>query len=169
MKRGGILNSRLAAAVATMGHDDLMIVCDAGFPIIYREAEKVIDLALAPNVPDLFAVLRVLRQEFLVEKYAFIEHAPKNNPYVVNNVKEIFPDAEGTTMPNSWFHEEGYHQAKYIVRTGAWTPWGNVALWSGIPVVEWFDSTQADVPEEWKERYEKNKLYGTSGLEYVKK
>jgi D-ribose pyranose/furanose isomerase RbsD len=152
-----------------MGHDDLIIVCDAGFPIVYREEHKVIDLALAPNIPDLFTVLRVLRQEFWVEKYAFIDQAPDNNPFVVNNVNKIFPDAEGTTMPNSWFHEEGYQTAKYIVRTGAWTPWGNVALWSGIPVKEWFDSTQAEVPEDWKERYEKNEKYGMDGLEFVNK
>jgi hypothetical protein len=43
-------------------------------------------------------------------------------------------------------------------------PWGNVALFSGIPVVEWFDATGAPVPEEWKERYEKNLEYGSEGL-----
>lgn len=162
MKRSGVINSRLAAAISMLGHDDLIIVTDAGFPITYDN--RVIDLALIPGVPDLFTVLRAIRLELLVEKFAFIEEAPINNPFVVNNVKKIFPDAEDTTMPNSWFHEEGFRQAKYIVRTGAWTPWGNVALWSGIPVKEWFDTTEAPLPEEWKERYEKNEKYGDMGL-----
>jgi D-ribose pyranose/furanose isomerase RbsD len=163
MRRDGILNVRLAAAIAQMGHDDIIFVTDAGFPIRYPD-DRVIDLAVIPNVPDLFTVLRGIRQEMWVEKFALIEEAKKNNPNVTNGVKDIFPDAEATTMPNSWFHEEGYQTAKFIVRTGAWMPWGNVALFSGIPVVEWFDATGAPVPEEWKDRYEKNLKLGNEGL-----
>lgn len=163
MRRYGILNVRLAAAIAQMGHDDIMFVTDAGFPIPYPD-DRVIDLAVVPGVPDLFTVLRGIRQEMWVERFALIEEAKKNNPNVTNGVKEIFPDAEATTMPNSWFHEDGYQEAKSIVRTGAWMPWGNVALFSGIPVVEWFDATGAPVPEEWKERYEKNLEHGSEGL-----
>jgi D-ribose pyranase len=33
MKRGGILNSRLAGATARLGHTDLVVVCGAGLPI----------------------------------------------------------------------------------------------------------------------------------------
>ena len=33
MKRSNLLNSELSYAIASMGHGDLMIVCDAGFPI----------------------------------------------------------------------------------------------------------------------------------------
>ena len=51
MKRGKLLNSELNHAIASMGHGDLMIVCDAGFPIpddVWR-----IDLAITRDVPDL--------------------------------------------------------------------------------------------------------------------
>jgi D-ribose pyranose/furanose isomerase RbsD len=164
MRRGGILNVKLMAAIAQMGHDDIMFVTDAGFPIRYPD-DRVIDLAVFPNVPDLFIVLRGIRQEMWVEKFALIEEAQRHNPKVTNGVKEIFPDAEATTMPNSWFHEEGYQGAKFIVRTGAWMPWGNVALFSGIPVVEWFSATGAPVPEEWKERHNKNLKFGKKGIE----
>lgn len=163
MRRGGILNVQLAAAIAQMGHDDIMLVTDAGFPIGYPDA-RVIDLALVPNVPDLFTVLKGIRREMWVEKFALIDDAGKHNPNVTNGVAEIFPDAEATTMPNAWFHEEGYAQAKFIVRTGAWMPWGNVALISGIPVVEWFNATGAPPPKAWQERYEKNRTLGHKGL-----
>ncbi|WP_367219297.1 RbsD/FucU domain-containing protein, partial [Mesorhizobium sp.] len=33
MNRNRLLNAELAHAIASMGHGDLMIVCDAGFPI----------------------------------------------------------------------------------------------------------------------------------------
>jgi D-ribose pyranase len=163
MRRDGILNIQLVTAIAQMGHDDIMIVSDAGFPILYPD-DRVIDLAVVPNVPDLFTVLKGIRQEMWVEQFAMIDEAEKNNPTVLNGVKEIFPDAEAKTMPNNWFHEEGYKAAKFIVRTGAWMPWGNVALFSGIPVVEWFAATGAPVPEEWKERYQKSQEFGDKGL-----
>lgn len=169
MKRFGVLNHRLAAAIAQMGHDDLMIVCDAGFGIDYDDPDKVIDLALVPGVPDLFTVLRAIRQELLVERFAVIDGSQVNNPQVVQGAKEIFPDAIEDARPNEWFHVEGYQQAKFIVRTGAWMPWGNVALWSGIPVEEWFTATRSPVPPEWQDRFDKNRDVGGHGLEATRK
>ena len=164
MRRGGILNVQLVTAIAQMGHDDIMLVTDAGFPIEYPD-DRVIDLAVLPNVPDLMTVLKGIRQEMWVEKFALIDDAKQNNPNVTNGVAEIFPDAEATTQPNNWFHQEGYHDAKFIVRTGAWLPWGNVALISGIPVVEWFSATGAPVPNDWQERYDLSKKFGGEGLD----
>ncbi len=169
MKRFGVLNHQLATAIAKMGHDDIMIVCDAGFPIVYDGSDKVIDLALVPGVPALETVLRAVRQELLVERFAVIEGSQTNNPQVVQTASEIFPDALEGTRPNAWFHEEGYHTAKYIVRTGAWMPWGNVALWSGIPVEEWFAATNAPVPTEWQELHEKNREHGDENLDVTRK
>ena len=51
MKRNGILNLGLNQAIAAMGHGDLMIICDAGFPIPSHVTR--IDLAIVPDVPDL--------------------------------------------------------------------------------------------------------------------
>lgn len=160
MKRGGIINARLSYAIATMGHDDLMIVTDAGLPFTYDE--RTIDLALSPNVPDMVTVLRAIRQEMWVEKFAFIKEG--KNPNLVDSVSALFPDAEKAFEPNDWFHHAVNHEAKWVVRTGAWTPWGNVALWSGIPVHDWMASTGADVPAEWEERLAKNREHGWSGV-----
>ena len=33
MNRNRLLNAELSHAIASMGHGDLMIICDAGFPI----------------------------------------------------------------------------------------------------------------------------------------
>lgn len=162
MRRGGVLNTRLSAALAALGHDDILLVTDAGFPIIYDD--RVIDMALLPNVPDLFTTLRAIRSEIWVERFAVIEEATTHNPTVWNGVREVFPDAIASTMPNEWFHGDGWRQAKCVVRTGAWLPWGNVALFSGIPVVEWFANTGAPVPEAWRERHELNSKLGWSGV-----
>lgn len=49
MKKKGILNPRLCRVLAEMGHKDLLMIADAGFPIP-GEIERI-DLALACNVP----------------------------------------------------------------------------------------------------------------------
>lgn len=158
MRRGGILNVKLSSAISQMGHDDIMLVTDAGFQM--EHGERVIDLALVPGLPDLFTVLKAIRREMWVEEFAMIAEAKENNPVAWNGVSAIFPDARAGTRPNEWFHGECYRSAKFIVRTGAWMPWGNVALFSGIPVAEWFANTGAPVPEAWKERHELNIRYG---------
>lgn len=163
MRRGGILNVRLQTAIAQMGHDDILLVTDAGFAHVYDE--RVIDLALVPGIPDLFTVLRAIRRELWVEAFALIEDATRHNPVVSEGVAAIFPDAKAETRPNAWFHGEGYRSAKWIVRTGAWLPWGNVALISGIPVVEWFANTGAAVPEAWVERHRLNREHGRDGID----
>ena len=160
MKRFGVINAKLSYAIATMGHDDLMIVTDAGLP--FRHDERTIDLALAPNIPDMVTVLRAIRQELWVEKFAFIKEG--HNPNIVKAVSEIFPDAERTFEPNDWFHHAVNEEAKWVIRTGAWTPWGNVALWSGIPVAEWMASTGAPPPAEWEQRLAKNREFGWQGV-----
>ena len=50
-----------AHAIASMGHGDLMIVCDAGFPI--PSSAWRIDLAIVPDVPDLETVLDADRRK----------------------------------------------------------------------------------------------------------
>jgi len=50
-----MLNAQLSQAIASMGHGDLIIVCDAGFPI--PSTAWRIDLAIVPDVPDLETVL----------------------------------------------------------------------------------------------------------------
>lgn len=163
MKRGGVIHTKLAHAIATMGHDDLMIVTDAGLP--FKHDERTIDLALSPNVPDMVTVLSAIRQEMWVEKFAFIKEG--QNPNIVGSVSALFPDAERDFKPNDWFHHAVDHEAKWVIRTGAWTPWGNVALWSGIPVDEWMRSTGAPVPAEWEERLRLNREFGNTGVGHV--
>ena len=66
MIRSGILNAELNHAIAAMGHGDLMIVCDAGFPI--PSSAWRIDLAVVPDLPDLETVLLPISQTLIVER-----------------------------------------------------------------------------------------------------
>ena len=64
MKRGGIINARLAGEPARLGHTDLVVGCDAGLPI--PPGPAFVDLAFRPGVPSFEAVLSGPREELVV-------------------------------------------------------------------------------------------------------
>ncbi len=150
MNRGTILNSDLSHAIATMGHGDIMIVCDAGFPIP-RSAWRV-DLALVQDVPDLETVLTAVNQGFIAEKVAYAAEMAENNRPLLEKVKRIFASSEHFTIPHQQILTEMAARAKVIVRTGAFDPWGNILLYSGVDVPKWFSKPGTKVPEYYADR-----------------
>lgn len=149
MKRSKLINNELSYAIASMGHGDLMIVCDAGFPIpssVWR-----IDLALIPDVPDLETVLTVIHSDFIAEKVAYAAEMAEHNPKLLEKVKRIFADVHHSTVPHADILGGIALNAKVIVRTGAFDPWGNILLYSGIAVKEWFAKPGTIVPDYYKD------------------
>ena len=65
MKRHGILHPALSAAIAAMGHGDLIGLADAGLPIPAQVQR--IDLALVRGVPGWSEVLTALAGDLVVE------------------------------------------------------------------------------------------------------
>ena len=55
MKRKGILNKELMKAIADMGHEQLIVIGDAGVPV--NDQAKRIDLAIAEELPTVRQVL----------------------------------------------------------------------------------------------------------------
>jgi D-ribose pyranase len=150
MKRNGILNLGLNQALAAMGHGDLMIICDAGFPIPSQVTR--IDLAIVPDVPDLETVLTAISGDFIAEKFGYANEMAKNNPRLKEKVDRIFADAELVTFPHAEILTELAAKAKFIVRTGAFDPWGNIILYSGVDVPKWFAKAGTLVPEYYASR-----------------
>ena len=150
MKRNGILNLGLNQALAAMGHGDLMIICDAGFPIPSQVTR--VDLAIVPDVPDLETVLTAISADFIAEKFGYANEMAKNNPRLKEKVDRIFADAELVTFPHAEILTELAAKAKFIVRTGAFDPWGNIILYSGVDVPKWFAKAGTVVPEYYANR-----------------
>lgn len=149
MKRGKLLNSELNHAIASLGHGDLMIVCDAGFPIpsdVWR-----IDLAITQDVPDLETVLSAVSDAFITEKVSYAAEMADNNPPLLEKVKRIFSASEHAPIPHEQILGEMAAQAKVIVRTGAFDPWGNILLYSGVDAPIWFAKPGLNVPEQYQE------------------
>lgn len=150
MNKGPILNAELSHAIATMGHGDLMIVCDAGFPI--PNNVRRVDLALIQDVPDLETVLTAVSGSFIAEKVAYAAEMSENNQPLLEKVKRIFADAEHSTLPHAQILGEMAARAKVIVRTGAFDPWGNILLYSGVDVPTWFSKPGTVAPDYYADK-----------------
>jgi simple sugar transport system permease protein/D-ribose pyranase len=149
MNRGKLLNADLNHAIASLGHGDLMIVCDAGFPIP-SDAWRI-DLSITQDVPDLETVLSAISEAFIAEKVSYAAEMAENNPPLLEKVKRIFSASEHAPIPHQTILSEMAAQAKVIVRTGAFDPWGNILLYSGVDAPIWFAKPGLSVPEQYQE------------------
>ena len=127
MKRSGIINGRLAGSLASLGHTDHVVVCDAGLPI--PPGLKVVDLAFQFGVPSFETVLSGVLEELVIEGATAAEEVERN-PHSYEVLKGWLPDLG--FVP----HEELKRMvtwAKLVVRTGEATPYSNVILRCGVP------------------------------------
>ncbi|MBC9247055.1 D-ribose pyranase [Paracoccus sp. 11-3] len=125
MKRGKLLNAELSGLVASMGHGDLIVVGDAGLPV--PSGVVCIDLAVTGGVPEMFQVLDALLSELVVERSAIAVEASED-------LSEHFRKRDIGTV-ETVTHEEFKRisaDARAIIRTGEFTPYANICLWSGV-------------------------------------
>ena len=129
MKEIGLLNTEIADVIARLGHMDEMIVCDAGFPIPL--GVRTVDIALAVNQPTVVEVLKVLLQDFSVEKIVLADETRAHSPSMFTKIVDLFgPGVEVETTPHTAFKQRS-KSVKVIIRTGDFTAYNNVLLVSG--------------------------------------
>lgn len=150
MRRDGILNPALSAALASLGHGDLLMVVDAGFPIP-ADAHRI-DLALVQDVPDLQTVLTAVHRELIVEAVVIAAEMERHNPPLASWLREEFGGSEFELVPHADVLTTVPRSAKAVVRTGAFNPWGNIGLRSGVDVGRWFADARLVVPEDYQAR-----------------
>lgn len=149
MKKSRILNSQLNNAIALMGHGDFLIISDAGLPI---PDGKRVDLAIEADVPGIADILDLITSDLIYERVIVAEEQKSFNPEHYKRVDEICDRCEVETIPHAQLIGEYLDKAKFIVRTGAFEPWGNVILCSGIDAPTWFLKPGAKVPDYYQER-----------------
>ena len=129
MKKNGVLNKDISEVVASMGHTDSLMICDAGLPIPLDV--RRIDLAVKQGLPGFIEIVQVMANELAVEKIILADEIKKANPKVFESIKEIFPGIEIKFVS----HEELKKlssKTKAIIRTGEFSPYANVILCSGV-------------------------------------
>lgn len=150
MKKSRILNKYLNDALADMGHGDILVIGDAGFPIP-SDAQRV-DLALEADRPGIIEVLDLILSDFIYEKCVVAAEQQSFNPPLFQKVVQCATRCPVETIPHAEFIKCMPAQAKYIVRTGAFEPWGNIALWSGVDAPAWFKKPGTIVPGYYESR-----------------
>ena len=129
MKKQGILNSRLSAVVAAMGHTDTLVVGDAGLPV--PPGVERIDLALTQGVPGCIETIQAVLSELKVERITLAEEMRTRSAPLHDRVLQLFEGIPVTYVS----HEELKSRsasACAVVRTGEFTPFANVILSSGV-------------------------------------
>ena len=148
MKRATILNRDLSAALASLGHGDLLIVCDAGFPVP-NDARRI-DLAVCRDLPRLEPVLEAIAAECVFEKLTVGHEVRDYNPPLHRELTRIFPGLPVEFVPHADIMTQLVQRAKIIVRTGAFNPWGNIVLHSIPDVPKWFEAPGVIVPDWYR-------------------
>jgi D-ribose pyranase len=128
MKKGGILNKRLNEVIASLGHMDTIVICDAGLPI--PDENQRVDLAFEPGTPGQIQVLKAVLNEIVVEKVIMAEESKKVSPKMHEQILKLLGDKEIEYVPHTEFKEKS-KKSKAIIRTGEFTPYSNVMLVCG--------------------------------------
>jgi D-ribose pyranase len=131
MKRGGVLNSNLSRIIASMGHTDKLVVCDAGLPI--PKNSDVVDLALTKNIPSFIDTLKVILEELKVEEAIVTNELVKGNSKFYNKINSMLNGAKIKKVNHEKFKEITRNGGNVtFVRTGEATPYANIILISGV-------------------------------------
>lgn len=149
MRRTGILNQPLQAALGKFGHGDLLIVSDVGFPV--PESVERIDLALGNGIPDIRDVLRLIHAEFITERLLYAAEMSANNPRLAAWLDQEFPGVEVESPPHTDMLSEVANQARVVVRTGSFEPWGNIGLVSGVDAPRFFSTEGVVIPDDYRD------------------
>lgn len=129
MKKTALLNAELSGLIAALGHNDMLIIGDAGLPV--PPQTRRIDLALTRGVPGFLETVRVIVEEMQVEQVILAEETKSVSPHIESAVRTLLPNAKYQTVT----HEELKalcKDARAVVRTGEFTPYANVILKSGV-------------------------------------
>jgi len=129
MKKGGFLSAPVAEIIATMGHTDRLIVCDAGFPVPL--GVRRIDLAVTINLPAFPDVVRVLLKDLAVERFILASETREASPQRYSEIFDLLPGVPHDMVPHADFKLLA-RDVRAVIRTGDFVPYSNVILVAGV-------------------------------------
>ena len=123
-----LLNAPLAALVRRLGHTDMLLLADKGFPI--PELPHYLDLALSPGIPTIPQVIAAVRSDFSFDRVLIASEMSSASPGRVEELREALPDVPVEAMPHTTFKRVAA-TARGAVRTGDTAPYANLILVCG--------------------------------------
>jgi len=125
MKKQGIIHPQLLAVLASLGHNDEILLCDAGYPIP-AEVPRI-DLGYRRGQPPFFDVLETIVAELFVE-YGVI--AAETAPELSDRIEGVLR-ADVRRLPHIELKQRA-RACKAVIRTGEYTPYANVIIVTGV-------------------------------------
>ncbi|WP_230192311.1 D-ribose pyranase [Paenibacillus sp. CECT 9249] len=130
VKKQGVLHNELAQVIAQAGHEDLIVIGDAGLPI--PKGVKCIDLALAEGIPSFIDTLRIILSELKVQEAIIDIEMNQVSPHIQDQLNHVIQGQFALrAIPHKELQELAKN-AKVIVRTGEFTPYSNIILVAGV-------------------------------------
>ncbi|MFA6657646.1 MAG: D-ribose pyranase, partial [Mesotoga sp.] len=141
MKTKGILHNDLAREVARLGHGDMLVITDRGFPFPRHENTICIDVSVGRDLPRFVDVVKVVLEELEIEKVIIADETKSASPESYSQLKEIVSQVKNKgnavveeNIPHPEFKDlvlNGGLQGKEVkvfVKTGEFTPYANIIL-----------------------------------------
>ena len=145
MKTKGVLHNELARLIARMGHGDMLVITDRGFPFPRHEYTTCIDLSIGRGLPRVVDVLKVVLEELEIEGVIIADETKTISPDTYEEFTQVISgiDNKGNpiveeNIPHPEFKDlvlngalEG-EEVKGFVKCGEFTPYANIILVSGV-------------------------------------
>jgi D-ribose pyranase len=129
MKKGGILNPAICSLLAELGHQDELLIVDAGYPLPLDG--HVIDLTLTPGIPRFLDVFRAVAEELVIEGITLASEIHEYSPRLYEEIAKIIGrEVDIDEVPHHEFKEQS-EGVKGIIRTAEFTPYANVRILCG--------------------------------------
>lgn len=129
MKKLGILQRELAHVIAGMGHTDLLVIADAGFPV--PRGVPCIDLAVRCGLPPMLDVTQAIAAELQVEEVTVADELLARGDALPDALRQLFSEARFQHLAHDDLKRLSA-QARAVVRTGECTPYHNAVLQAGV-------------------------------------
>lgn len=129
MKKTRLLNQAISSVIAGMGHQDTLVIADAGLPIPLET--RRIDLALTEGMPPFLDTLRAVLAELEVERAIVAEEMVEVSPETYEAVRGMLGNVPIETVAHDDLKART-GSARAVIRTGEFTPYANVVLVAGV-------------------------------------
>ena len=128
-RHGSILNSRLLAAIAALGHGELILV--AGTDLAVPLGVEILDLSLVPGVPAFGQTLAAVVAELQVESVVLAAELQADDSEMAAEVQGLLEGIHTTFVDNVQLSAMAAN-ARLVVRTGETAPYTIAALVGGV-------------------------------------
>ena len=128
MKKTGIMNFPISAAIASLGHKDTLTIVNAGFPI--PPTTERIDITLKPGVPAFLQTLEAVLNELFVERAIVAEEIKSCSPHIYKGIQELLADTPIDLIKNIELKKKT-QTTRAVIRTAEFTPCANIILVAG--------------------------------------